>query len=103
MCFQGAPYEPNPNPEPEQELKSQLPLEPAAVPTPKEISVPTPEPTSESVPVPLPVASPPRLHNYSPGDKVRVELDEEIFKMMQEGHGGWDEQLLEVSTCIHVQ
>lgn len=38
---------------------------------------------------------------FAPGDNVRVELDVEIFKMMQEGHGDWDDQLLEVRLCTH--
>lgn len=33
---------------------------------------------------------------FALGDNVRVELDVEIFKMMQEGHGEYDDQLLEV-------
>lgn len=33
-------------------------------------------------------------HTLSPGDNVRVELDVEVFKMMQEGHGEWDDELL---------
>lgn len=36
-------------------------------------------------------------HAFAAGDNVRVELEVEIFKMMQEGHGEWDDQLLEVS------
>ena len=31
------------------------------------------------------------------GDLVRVELDADIFKAMQEGHGGWSDPMLEVS------
>ena len=32
------------------------------------------------------------------GDRVRVMLDLEIFKMMQEGHGGWSDKMAEVSA-----
>jgi len=32
------------------------------------------------------------------GDLVRVELDADIFKAMQEGHGGWSDPMLEVSN-----
>ena len=39
-------------------------------------------------------------HTLSPGDNVRVELEVEIFKMMQEGHGNWDDQLLDVSKLL---
>ena len=30
------------------------------------------------------------------GDRVKVQLEVEIFKMMQEGHGGWNDQMTEV-------
>ena len=30
------------------------------------------------------------------GDLVQVELDVEIFRMMQEGHGGWNDAMAEV-------
>ena len=30
------------------------------------------------------------------GDRVRVQLEVEIFKMMQEGHGGWSDDMCEV-------
>ena len=39
-------------------------------------------------------------HTFIAGDNVRVELEVEIFKMMQEGHGDWDDQLLEVCKII---
>ena len=35
-------------------------------------------------------------HALVPGDNVRVELDVEVFKIMQEGHGDWDDDLLTV-------
>lgn len=47
------------------------------------------------------VASP-KMHLFSPGDSVRVELDVEIFKVMQEGHGDFDEKLLEVCELVFV-
>jgi len=34
------------------------------------------------------------------GDLARVELDVEMFELMQEGHGGWCEPMGEV-RCIH--
>ena len=45
-----------------------------------------------------------RHHTFAAGDNVRVELEVEIFKMMQEGHGDWDDQLLEVrhQHCIYI-
>jgi E3 ubiquitin-protein ligase mind-bomb len=33
-------------------------------------------------------------HGLVPGDNVRVGLDVDIFKVMQEGHGDWDDSLL---------
>ena len=33
---------------------------------------------------------------FVPGDRVRMTLELEIFKMMQEGHGSWNEQMNEV-------
>ena len=39
---------------------------------------------------------------FALGDNVRVELDVEIFKMMQEGHGDYDDQLLQVSILSNV-
>ena len=36
-------------------------------------------------------------HGLVPGDNVRVGLDVDIFKVMQEGHGDWDDSLLNVS------
>ena len=30
------------------------------------------------------------------GDLVQVELDVEIFRMMQEGHGGWNDDMAKV-------
>ena len=41
-------------------------------------------------------------HSLAAGDNVRVELEVEIFKMMQDGHGEWDQQLLDVSVCIYI-
>ena len=38
---------------------------------------------------------------FSPGNNVRVELDVEVFKMMQEGHGDVDQHLLDVSLKAH--
>ena len=33
---------------------------------------------------------------YKVGDKVKVDLEMEIFKAMQEGHGGWNPRMGEV-------
>lgn len=40
------------------------------------------------------------------GDNVRVQLDIDVFKAMQDGHGGWNESMAEVSlwcALIEVQ
>ena len=33
---------------------------------------------------------------FAIGDHVRVQLELEIFRMMQEGHGGWMDEMVEV-------
>ena len=38
----------------------------------------------------------PGPQDISTGDLVRVELEADIFKAMQEGHGGWSDPMLEV-------
>lgn len=35
-------------------------------------------------------------NQFKVGDKVRVDLEVEILKMMQEGHGGWNPRMEEV-------
>jgi hypothetical protein len=42
-----------------------------------------------------PNAPPPpsKPHDFQAGDRVKVQLELEIFKMMQEGHGGWNDQV----------
>ena len=34
------------------------------------------------------------------GDKVRVDIDVDILKAMQEGHGGWHPRMADVRTCL---
>ena len=36
--------------------------------------------------------------NFSVGDKVRVDLDVDVLKVMQEGHGGWNTRMANV--CV---
>ena len=36
-------------------------------------------------------------NKISPGDFVRVELDVEVLRIMQEDHGGWNEDMKSVS------
>ena len=35
---------------------------------------------------------------FKVGDKVRVDLEADILKAMQEGHGGWNPRMAEVLT-----
>ena len=37
---------------------------------------------------------------FKVGDKVRVDLEPEILKAMQEGHGGWNPRMAEV--CFYL-
>ena len=41
-------------------------------------------------------ASPLEKKEFTPGDLVRVQLDVEVFKAMQQGHGGWNDAMVEV-------
>ena len=88
----GAPYDlsqtPETDPEPEPNVAS---VSPPVIPTPAADSSPAAE-----LPSSAPMTPSTKEHAFAPGDNIRVELDVEIFKMMQEGHGGWDDQLLEV-------
>ena len=34
----------------------------------------------------------------APGDRVRVQLELEVFKLLQDGHGGWNDQMKEVGV-----
>ena len=34
------------------------------------------------------------------GDTVRIQLAEEVFKPLQEGHGGWNDSMTEVSKSV---
>ena len=36
------------------------------------------------------------------GDTVRVDLDLEMVKLLQEGHGGWDDAMAEVCTYTYI-
>ena len=43
-----------------------------------------------------------RCH-FKVGDKVKVDLEVDILKVMQEGHGGWNPCMAEVvkTLCMH--
>lgn len=34
--------------------------------------------------------------SFKVGDRVRVDLEVEVLKVMQEGHGGWNPKMAEV-------
>ena len=34
---------------------------------------------------------------FGAGDKVKIAIDQEAFRAMQEGHGGWNEKMKQVS------
>lgn len=40
---------------------------------------------------------------FRPGDRVRIELDADIFAAMQDGHGGCNAQLLKVRKSILIE
>jgi E3 ubiquitin-protein ligase mind-bomb len=42
-------------------------------------------------------SSSPRHLTFNVGDKVKVAMDVEALKQMQEGHGGWNPRMAEVS------
>ena len=42
-----------------------------------------------------------RSSPFVSGDRVKVQLEVEVFKMMQEGHGGWNDQMAEVRDRAH--
>ena len=33
---------------------------------------------------------------FKSGDSVKVQLETDVFKIMQDGHGGWNDQMSEV-------
>lgn len=86
LPFVGAPYECN--------IIQQSFTETNSLSVEQSPSVPNPLASASGS---LSVSAPANLSAFALGDNVRVELDVEIFKMMQEGHGDYDDQLLEVS------
>lgn len=34
------------------------------------------------------------------GDNVKIELEVDVFKMMQDGHGGWNDHMAKVPKCM---
>ena len=39
-------------------------------------------------------------NQFKVGDKVKVDLEADILRMMQEGHGGWNPRMGEVCLTI---
>ena len=35
---------------------------------------------------------------FASGDRVKIQLEVEVFKMMQDGHGGWNDGMASVSV-----
>ena len=46
-------------------------------------------------------ASPSKSDEFASGDFVRVELDLEVFRMLQEVHGEWSNGMGQVYTAEH--
>lgn len=40
--------------------------------------------------------------HFKVGDKVRCDLDMDVLKQMQEGHGGWNQRMSEVRFFIKI-
>lgn len=47
-----------------------------------------------------PLEKPEDVSTIRSGNLVQVELDVEIFRMMQEGHGGWNDSMTKVRTLL---
>ena len=39
---------------------------------------------------------------FAAGDSVKVELDPDVWKLMQNGHGGWNDLMSMVRLSVHV-
>lgn len=39
---------------------------------------------------------------FKAGDRVKVQLEVEVFRAMQEGHGGWNDQMAEVRDWLNI-
>ena len=66
------------------------------------IGVPAPvedirDPQQQASPLPSPDSSTPKI---KAGDRVKVQLEADVFRMMQDGHGGWNDQMAEVRTTV---
>ena len=41
---------------------------------------------------------PPMERDFAAGDKIKIELDPDVWKLMQEGHGGWNDLMTMVGV-----
>jgi hypothetical protein len=39
-----------------------------------------------------------KMAKFGVGDKVKIEVDPDVLELLQEGHGGWTEDMALVST-----
>lgn len=50
------------------------------------------------------MSSPPRVSEelvvFNPGEKVKVNVNEERLKCLQDGHGGWNPRMVQVSYSV---
>lgn len=43
---------------------------------------------------------PQRESDFAAGDRVKVELDPDVWRLMQEGHGGWNDLMTVVNSSL---
>jgi hypothetical protein len=70
------------------------PIEPVANDT--QLSIKPPDTVSISTANSSSNAQSTVLNQFSVGDKVKIVLNVESFRQMQEGHGGWNQKMAEV-------
>ena len=48
---------------------------------------------------------PSREEEFAAGDSVKVELDPDVWKLMQNGHGGWNDlmSMVRLSVCRNIE
>ena len=60
-------------------------------------SIMTEPPPPPPPPQGMPLRYPPAMQ-LSAGDAVKVQMDPDVFKTAQDGHGGWNDKMAEVGT-----
>ena len=43
---------------------------------------------------------PPKHREFAAGDRVKVELDPEVWQLLQNGHGGWNDMMAMVCELL---